>query len=78
MVADLGAHRIFIFGVPLNGKVNNRLLVFMLQKTEYDKRTSDAPLRYLSGDVLEIHGNSCPSLAKRGIVRIPAAQNMMD
>jgi len=63
MVANLGAHRIFIFGVPLNGKVNNRLLVFMLQKTEYDKRTSDAPLGYLSGDVLEIHSHSCPSLA---------------
>jgi hypothetical protein len=62
-VADLGTHRIFIFGVPLNGKVNNRLLVFMLQKTEYDKWTSGTPLRHLSGDVLEIHGHSCPSLA---------------
>jgi hypothetical protein len=77
-VADLGPDRIFIFGVPLDRKVNNRFLVFMLQKTEYDKRTSSAPRGCLSGDVLEIHGDSGPSLAQSENVRIPAGQNMTD
>jgi hypothetical protein len=64
-VADLGAHGIFIFRIPLNGQVNNRFLVFMLQKTECDKGTSGTPLSCLSGNVLEIQGNSCPSLTQR-------------
>jgi hypothetical protein len=67
MVADLGAHGTFIFCIPLNGKVDNRFLMLVLQKTEGDKGTTSASFSHVSRDVPEIYGHSRPSLKKWGM-----------
>jgi len=61
-MANLGTHRVFIFRVSLNSKVNNRFLVFVLQKAKGDEGTSGVPLGCVPGDVLEIYGHSSPGL----------------
>jgi hypothetical protein len=76
IMADLGAHGIFIFCVPLNDKMDNRFLVLVLQKAEHHKGTSSAPICDVSGDVLEIDGHSCPSLAQRGMSGLRPAHDI--
>ena len=62
LVADLRAYGTFIFCIPLNCKMSNRFLVFVLQKAEGDKGAASTPLNRTFRDVLEIYGHSRPDL----------------